>query len=73
MGDRMYLELDISQIQQVVKALAVYAEEQKRMADYYEGLFREANAELLKLKDELAEAKNLAEAAVAAQTEKEAL
>ena len=73
MGDRMYLELDISQIQQVVKALAAYAEEQKRMADYYEGLFRESNAELLKLKDELAEAKNLSEAAVAAQTEKEAL
>jgi hypothetical protein len=73
MGEHIYLELDNSQVQLVVEALAAYGAEQRRMADYYEGEKDKLRVELAKLKAELADAKNLAEAAVAAQTEKEAL
>ena len=73
MGEHIYLELGSTQVQDMIEAMTEQIEMLKRSESYYKAKYEVAMATNKDLNTELADAKNLAEAAVAAQTEKEAL
>ena len=66
MGEHIYLELGSTQVQDMIEAMTEQIEMLKRSESYYKAKYEVAMATNKDLNTELADAKNLAEAAVAA-------